>query len=217
MAAVTTDTSADHLWLAVSFGDCRRGQESRARTSERGALSLGREPYTPAASTVLVEFVLLALLGGVEDQLEPVCDLRGLRCHPQTCVRARERRKKLALIEYSPYNFPLEGNPSNLLILKMVGMGRFELPTPRTPSECSTRLSHIPTVSGAGAPKGYIDFNTASGPAEWKTRAMMPAFCICAPGRAHSLGGESPLHTRQGEVLAERQGCPSRGGIWRKL
>jgi hypothetical protein len=26
-----------------------------------------------------------------------------------------------------------------------------------------------------------------------------------APGRAHSLGGESPLHTRQGEVLAERQ------------
>jgi hypothetical protein len=30
-----------------------------------------------------------------------------------------------------------------------------------------------------------------------------------APGRAHSLGGVSPLHTRQGEVLAERQGCPS--------
>jgi uncharacterized membrane protein YidH (DUF202 family) len=38
----------------------------------------------------------------------------------------------------------------------------------------------------------------------------------CAPGRAHSLGGESPLRTRQGESLAERQGCPSRGGIWRK-
>ncbi len=37
-----------------------------------------------------------------------------------------------------------------------------------------------------------------------------------APGRAHSLGGERPLHTRQGEVLAERQGCPSRGGIRRK-
>jgi hypothetical protein len=28
---------------------------------------------------------------------------------------------------------------------------------------------------------------------------------LCAPGRAHLLGGESPLHTRQGEVLAERQ------------
>jgi len=38
--------------------------------------------------------------------------------------------------------------------VKMVGMGRFELPTPRTPSECSTRLSHIPTIYGAGAPKG---------------------------------------------------------------
>ena len=30
---------------------------------------------------------------------------------------------------------------------KMVGTGRFELPTPRTPSECSTRLSHVPTQS----------------------------------------------------------------------
>ncbi len=29
----------------------------------------------------------------------------------------------------------------------MVGTGRFELPTPRTPSECSTRLSHVPTRS----------------------------------------------------------------------
>src|SRR5271157_1683046 len=26
----------------------------------------------------------------------------------------------------------------------LVGTGRFELPTPRTPSECSTRLSHVP-------------------------------------------------------------------------
>src|SRR5581483_5748516 len=32
---------------------------------------------------------------------------------------------------------PMEGS--------MVGTGRFELPTPRTPSECSTRLSHVPT------------------------------------------------------------------------
>ena len=44
-----------------------------------------------------------------------------------------------------------------------------------------------------------------------------PASFFGAPGRAHSLGGESPLHTRQGEVLAEQQGCPPRGGIWRKL
>src|SRR5438552_4752026 len=29
---------------------------------------------------------------------------------------------------------------------RLVGTGRFELPTPRTPSECSTRLSHVPTL-----------------------------------------------------------------------
>jgi hypothetical protein len=33
-----------------------------------------------------------------------------------------------------------------------------------------------------------------------------PAAYSIAPGRAHLLGGESPLHTRQGEVLAGRQG-----------
>ena len=36
-----------------------------------------------------------------------------------------------------------------------------------------------------------------------------------APGRAHLLGGESPLHTRQGEVLADGKGvvgdCESEG------
>src|ERR1035438_8958052 len=57
----------------------------------------------------------------------------------------------LALNEYSPYNFSLEGNPRKSLILIMVGTGRFELPTPRTPSECSTRLSHVPTQSSRSA------------------------------------------------------------------
>ncbi|SOY77087.1 conserved protein of unknown function (plasmid) [Cupriavidus taiwanensis] len=36
-------------------------------------------------------------------------------------------------------------------------------------------------------------------------------FSFCAPGRAHSLEGESPLHTRQGEVLAIGKGSP---GDW---
>ena len=31
------------------------------------------------------------------------------------------------------------------------------------------------------------------------------ATSLSAPGRAHSLEGESPLHTRQGEMLAEQQ------------
>ena len=50
----------------------------------------------------------------------------------------------------------------------------------------------------------------------WGSLVTTSPFFLGAPGRAHSLGGGSPLHTRQGEVLAERQGCPSRGGILRK-
>ena len=46
--------------------------------------------------------------------------------------------------------------------------------------------------------------------------APRSAFPFCAPGRAHSLEGESPLRPRQGESLAGRQGCPPRGGIRRK-
>ena len=42
------------------------------------------------------------------------------------------------------------------------------------------------------------------------------AYFFCAAGRAHLLGGESPLLTRQGEELAERQGCRGRLRIWRK-
>jgi hypothetical protein len=38
----------------------------------------------------------------------------------------------------------------------MVGMGRFELPTPRTPSECSTRLSHIPTFRALARHRGSL-------------------------------------------------------------
>ena len=42
------------------------------------------------------------------------------------------------------------------------------------------------------------------------------SFLVGAPGRAHSLGGGSPLLARQGEELAERQGCSGRLEIWRK-
>src|SRR5579863_2538153 len=35
---------------------------------------------------------------------------------------------------------------------------------------------------------------------------------FCAPGRAHSLGGESPLHSRHGQVLAEGNGSPGDRG-----
>ena len=46
-----------------------------------------------------------------------------------------------------------------------------------------------------------------------KIRGQQLTGLFDAPGRAHSLRGASPLHARQEKVLAERQGCRSRGGI----
>ena len=51
-----------------------------------------------------------------------------------------------------------------------------------------------------------------AGKASRRQRAL-PAHVVGAPGRARTLGGESPLQARQRELLAGRQGCPSRGGI----
>src|SRR5450830_1665409 len=50
----------------------------------------------------------------------------------------------------------------------------------------------------------------------YRPRPQGLGFFCGAPGRAHLLGGESPLRTRQGEPLAERQGCRGRLRIWRK-
>jgi Phage integrase family len=51
---------------------------------------------------------------------------------------------QLAKWEAEATNAYMRTKPSNNET-RMVGTGRFELPTPRTPSECSTRLSHVPT------------------------------------------------------------------------
>jgi hypothetical protein len=64
----------------------------------------------------------------------------------------------------------------------MVGTGRFELPTPRTPSECSTRLSHVPTYSRGLLPK-FSTQRPAPAP-----RAC--AHCACA---APALLPQAPL------------------------
>jgi len=48
---------------------------------------------------------------------------------------------------------------------------------------------------------------------KYQSRGRQVVVLVRVPGRAHSLGGGSPLQTRQGELLAERQGCPPRGGI----
>ena len=55
--------------------------------------------------------------------------------------------------------------------------------------------------------------NRTSGGVGGRRGLLAPASYPIAPGRAHLLGGESPLHARQGEVLAARQGCFGRPGI----
>src|SRR5208283_925469 len=71
-------------------------------------------------------------------------------------IRLEAKRKALESLDNVTFlaqiqhrAFP-EGEPSKSqtpesLPVDLVGTGRFELPTPRTPSECSTRLSHVPT------------------------------------------------------------------------
>src|SRR5213594_3746681 len=46
---------------------------------------------------------------------------------------------------------PTRGFATKKIGQELVGTGRFELPTPRTPSECSTRLSHVPTAGNRSA------------------------------------------------------------------
>src|SRR5580698_9280684 len=77
-------------------------------------------------------------------------DFRRLAGDWETFVRrpevgVRMRRKSLQGKDPSRRTFVTETKFCKPLILIMVGTGRFELPTPRTPSECSTRLSHVPT------------------------------------------------------------------------
>lgn len=70
-------------------------------------------------------------------------------------IRQEAKRKAVASLDISEITSQLDkwkknadDERRNTQLIKgnlMVGTGRFELPTPRTPSECSTRLSHVPT------------------------------------------------------------------------
>jgi len=57
---------------------------------------------------------------------------------------------------------------------EMVGTGRFELPTPRTPSECSTRLSHVPTrkdsTDATAAMPAAVDLQRRGSPQSYTTK-----------------------------------------------
>jgi competence protein ComEC len=80
----------------------------------------------------------------------------------------------------------------------MVGTGRFELPTPRTPSECSTRLSHVPTQSN---------------------RLCGVGFRVQTSLHQHSLGrGFLPVDARTGYTVPQmRTAAPPRSILRRTL
>ena len=68
---------------------------------------------------------------------------------------------------------------------ELVGTSRFELLTPRTPSECSTRLSHVPTLvrAGTGVPRRVVSV--------YRTDLLQPR--PCAQPKRHNrrqVGGQ---------------------------
>src|SRR5246127_1508271 len=81
-----------------------------------------------------------------------------------TAERGKSLQEKDPLLRI----FLKESTFRNLLILIMVGTGRFELPTPRTPSECSTRLSHVPTSQKKAAERNQrLGFSYSTRPSAW--------------------------------------------------
>src|SRR5690349_11615981 len=81
----------------------------------------------------------------------------------------------------------------------MVGTGRFELPTPRTPSECSTRLSHVPTRKELKAPTWRAElgltfqFYTTASPPPSPNYASIPS--LMRPSGLMRVGSHGGSHT----------------------
>ena len=101
----------------------------------------------------------------------------------------RKRRKFLQEKDPPRRTLNTEYKFFNLLILIMVGTGRFELPTPRTPSECSTRLSHVPTqLNRSASANGSQGPNQFTPPAPFATlsarqTAPQAPRALALPGR----------------------------------
>jgi hypothetical protein len=70
---------------------------------------------------------------------------------------------------------------------RLVGTGRFELPTPRTPSECSTRLSHVPTG------KDSTDATVARATVSLQRRGSLIKFTLQLILRASTFEGDALL------------------------
>ena len=88
----------------------------------------------------------------------------------------------------------------------MVGTGRFELPTPRTPSECSTRLSHVPTqysrpgTSQRGVtPSVYTSLRLCG--------ALWNGFVYYRDGGTYSAGSAAPSPKKNSCICSTRKLC----------
>src|SRR5215469_3260860 len=79
----------------------------------------------------------------------------------------------------------------------MVGTGRFELPTPRTPSECSTRLSHVPTTK-----------EPPLVPGRWGLHVKSYTTCRdCARGEITGKSGTAPSRKRFPSLVGRAIRC----------
>src|SRR6202453_3180638 len=93
---------------------------------------------------------------------------------------------------------------------QLVGTGRFELPTPRTPSECSTRLSHVPT-QGSRPREGRrgVPFCKSTR----VRRSCGPAYAL---GGTYSAGRAAPSPKKNSCICSTRKLCACGVQGWRR-
>src|SRR5579863_6026280 len=106
----------------------------------------------------------------------------------------------------------------------MVGTGRFELPTPRTPSECSTRLSHVPTrkdSTGTARGRGLLcDFTLDEAAADetvelsldWTAEGGCPYLVLLHPRATPNPASSVPRRCRPAGEPPERELSPCARG-----
>ena len=107
---------------------------------------LRHHAITKLAESQASEQTIMAIAGHVSrEMLEHYSHIRleakrkALESLDDVTFLAQIQQRALAVGE------PTESQTAASVRVELVGTGRFELPTPRTPSECSTRLSHVPT------------------------------------------------------------------------
>ena len=99
----------------------------------------------------------------------------------------------------------------------MVGTGRFELPTPRTPSECSTRLSHVPTQWSRLGRAGFRGLNQFTPAPHVAPLVHHPEAYVQAGHRCNSWGWQQSAKLRPACVRVLPTGFERCGAFAAKL